>query len=109
MNPLLQHYQVDVAYPEVSGAEHLQMLQIRDELAELAPALSPEERDALGAADKRLLEQATAFHRELSRFIDLARHRQTHAIPPSRWWWYLDVLAELPPGAVVSPIAQSTG
>jgi hypothetical protein len=35
MNRLLAHYRVDVQHPEVSGAEHLEMLQIRDRLAEL--------------------------------------------------------------------------
>jgi hypothetical protein len=29
MNRLLAHYCVDVQHPEVSGAEHLEMLQIR--------------------------------------------------------------------------------
>ncbi len=37
MNRLLVHYGVDVQYPEVSGAEHLEMLQLRDRLAELEP------------------------------------------------------------------------
>ena len=30
MNRLLTHYCVDVRHPEVSGAEHLEMLRIRD-------------------------------------------------------------------------------
>jgi hypothetical protein len=30
MNRLLVHYCVDVQHPEVSGAEHLEMLQLRD-------------------------------------------------------------------------------
>ncbi len=32
MNELLQHYTVDVEFPDVSGAEHLEMLQLRDKL-----------------------------------------------------------------------------
>jgi 1,4-dihydroxy-6-naphthoate synthase len=35
MNRLLAHYCVDVKHPEVSGAEHLEMLRIRDELADI--------------------------------------------------------------------------
>jgi len=98
VNQLLKHYQVDVEYPDVSGAEHLQMLQIRDELAEQESSLGPQERQALAAADQRLIEQADVFYAELSRFIDLAQHRQEHQIASSHWWWYLDVLVQLPRG-----------
>jgi hypothetical protein len=101
VNQLLKHYQVDVEYPAVSGAEHLQMLQIRDALAQQESSLAPKERQALAAADQRLIEQANAFYAELSRFIDLAQHRQEHQIVPSHWWWYLDVLAQLPGGATI--------
>jgi hypothetical protein len=100
MNHLLKHYQVDVEYPDVSGAEHLQMLQIRDELAKQETSLTIQERQRLAAADQRLIEQAAAFYTELSRFIDLAQHRQDHQIPSSHWWWYLDVLVQLPGGAM---------
>lgn len=99
MNALLKQYLVDVEFPEVSGAELLEMLQVRDRLAEIEPALDPDEREALHAADSRLLAQASAVSRELSRFIDLQAHRQRHEVPPSRWWWFLDVVSELPIGA----------
>lgn len=102
MNRLLQHYQVDVEFPHVSGFEHLEMLSIRDELADMVPLLTKPEQEALAAADRRLLEQAAAFYTELARFVDLRQRRQADQIPPSRWWWYLDVLAQLPTGAVVS-------
>jgi hypothetical protein len=97
MNRLLAHYCVDVQHPEVSGAEHLEMLQIRDRLAELEPTLTSEEQDALAEADRVLVEQATAFYQELLRFLDLAAYRREHGIPPARWWWYLDVVSHLPP------------
>jgi hypothetical protein len=45
MNPLLAHYGVAVHHPEVSGAEHLELLQIRDQLAGLEPLLTAEELD----------------------------------------------------------------
>lgn len=96
MNRLLAHYCVDVHHPEVSGAEHLEMLQIRDRLAELAPALTSKEQEALTEADRLLVEQAAAFYQELLRFLDLATYRRDHSIPPARWWWYLDVLSHLP-------------
>ena len=97
MNRLLVHYCVDVQHHEVSGAEHLEMLQIRDRLAEHEPTLTSEEQDALAEADRVLVERATAFYQELLRFLDLAAYRREHDIPPARWWWYLDVVSHLPP------------
>jgi hypothetical protein len=96
MNRLLVHYCVDVQHPEVSGAEHLEMLQIRDRLAELEPSLTSEEQAALVEADRVLVERASAFYQELLRFLDLAAYRREHGIPPARWWWYLDVMSHLP-------------
>jgi hypothetical protein len=97
MNRLLVHYGVDVQHPEVSGAEHLEMLQIRDQLAELEPTLTSEEQEALVEADRLLVERASDFYQELLRFLDLAAYRREHGIPPARWWWYLDVVSHLPP------------
>jgi hypothetical protein len=97
MNRLLVHHSMDVQHPEVSGAEHLEMLQIRDRLAELESTLTSEEQDALAEADRVLVERATAFYQELLRFLDLAAYRREHGIPPARWWWYLDVVSHLPP------------
>jgi hypothetical protein len=96
MNRLVVHYRVDVQHPEVSGAEHLEMLQIRDRLAELESTLTPEEQSALAEADRVLVERASAFHQELLRFLDLAAYRREHGIQPARWWWYLDVICHLP-------------
>ena len=96
MNKLLQHYTVDVEFPDVSGAEHLEMLQIRDKLFEIEATLSTSEKKALAAADRRLVEQAKEFYAALSLFINFEQRRQTHQIPVTRWWWYLDVLAHLP-------------
>lgn len=103
MNRLLVHYCVDVQHPEVSGAEHLEMLQLRDKLAVLAPTLTPEEQSTLAEADRMLAKQAQAFHQELQRFLDLAAYRHVHGIPPERWWWYLDVLQHVPHRAAVAP------
>jgi hypothetical protein len=84
---------VDVQHPEVSGAEHLEMLLIRDRLAEIESTLTSGEQAALAEADRLLVEQASAFHRELLQFLDLAIYRREHGIAATRWWWYLDVLS----------------
>jgi hypothetical protein len=96
MNPLLKNYCVSVESPDVSGAEHLEMLQIRDRLTEIEPQLTEEEKILLTKADRQLVENANSFYQELSRFINLTESRKAQCISPQRWWWYLDVLAVLP-------------
>jgi len=96
VNELLQAYVVDTQYPDVSGIEHLQMLRRRSELANLEYTLSPEEHRQLAEADARLVAHAAEFLAELSRFVDLAAERQRLGIPPAHWWWYLDVLVQVP-------------
>ena len=96
MNALLRHYRVDVEHPDVSGFEHLEMLQVRSQLAQLEATLSPQERAYLDEADRRLLQQAAAFHAELARITSLGEERARRQPPPSHWWWYLDVLVQLP-------------
>jgi hypothetical protein len=97
MNQWLVHYCVDVQHPEVSGVEHLEMLHIRDRLAEIESTFTSEEQEALTEADRALVERAPTFYKELLRFLDLATYRREHRIPPARWWWYMDVVSCLPP------------
>lgn len=47
MKELLKKYCVRVEYPEVSGAEHLQMLRTRDKIAEIKSTLTEEEKMVL--------------------------------------------------------------
>jgi hypothetical protein len=96
MNKILQHFIIDVEFPDVSGAEHLEMLQLRDKLFEIETTLSAAEKEALAAADRRLVERSGEFYAELARFINFEQRRQTQRIAVARWWWYLDVLAQLP-------------
>jgi hypothetical protein len=105
MNRLLTHYCVDVQHPDVSGAEHLEMLSLRDQLVALAPTFTPEEQAALAEADRQLAEQASAFHRALQPFLDLAMVRREKGVPPEHWWWYLDVLQYAPRRLAVTPSA----
>ena len=87
---------MDVQHPEVSGVEHLEMLHLRDRLAEIKATLTSEEQDTLAEADRVLVERAPAFNKELLRFLDLAAYRREHGTPPAHWW-YLDVVSHLPP------------
>ena len=96
MNQLLENYTIQVDCPDVSGAEHLETLQIRDRLAELEANFSREDRDVLFAADWKLMINIAKIYQELSRFVDLGSYRAKWKIPPQKWWWYLDVLSYLP-------------
>ncbi|WP_293129517.1 hypothetical protein [Microcoleus sp. bin38.metabat.b11b12b14.051] len=89
---MLNKYCVSVEFPDVSGAEHLEILQIRDRLAEIESDLSESEKTLLTKGDRQLIEKVNDFYRELSRFVNLADIRKAQAISPQRWWWYLDVL-----------------
>ena len=92
-----------VEHPEVSGFEHLNMLMVRDRLAEQELSLTPDETKRLKAADQRLLEQAADFQAELARITTLENERQHRQPPPQRWWWYLDVLTSLPTASAAVP------
>lgn len=96
MNPLLNTYLVDVRHPNVSGAEHLQMLHNRDQILAIESTLTDKEHNLLHEADRYLVEHAITFYAELSQFVDLSVYRADLAIDPTRWWWYLDVISQLP-------------
>ena len=83
------------------------MLRLRDKLFDVESTLSLDEKKSLVEADRHLVERASEFYAELSRFIDFEQRRQTQQIPVIRWWWYLDVLAQLPqqlPSKVQTPV-----
>ncbi|MCE7989618.1 MAG: hypothetical protein DYG89_51380 [Caldilinea sp. CFX5] len=96
MNKLLEQYTIDVDYPEVSGIEHLLMLETRSKLYAHSSQLSADERRLLAAADRKLAVQATKFLHELKRFVNLAEERRQRDVTPEEWWWYLDVLVQAP-------------
>lgn len=83
-------------YPEVSGAEHLKILKLRDKLAELEVTLTSEEQESLAEADRTLAEWAAAFHSAFQPFLDLTEHRREHMIPSERRWWYVDAVRHVP-------------
>jgi len=96
VNELLKYYQLAVTSSHVSGFEHLQMLDIRDDLEIDKTKLTLEELELLAKADHQLLTLAADFYAELSKIVDLAQERQQHNPPASHWWWYLDVLTQVP-------------
>lgn len=55
MNSVLENYGVSVEFPDVSGAEHLEMLQIRDRLAEIESDLNEAEQTLLTKGDRYTL------------------------------------------------------
>lgn len=103
MNEDLKRYVVAVEHPEVSAFEHLDMLMVRDRLAEQEYSLSSDEKRRLKEADQRLMEHAAAFQTELDRITSLENERRRRQPPPQRWWWYLDVLTALPRPAGALP------
>lgn len=96
MNNLLNIYNISLDYPEVSGAEQLELLMIRDQIAELETQLSAKEKQILSEADQKLIKNAKIIEQEISQFINLPNYRKKENIPPQKWWWYLDVLSHLP-------------
>lgn len=92
---LIQAYEVDVQYPDVSGMEHLDMLMNRSEIANIEPQLTVMQRVRVYQADKRLLEQANLFFEAIHRVADIVQWRREEDVSPSQWWWYLDVLTQL--------------
>ena len=93
---LVTAYEVGVQDPEVSGMEHLDMLLTRSQLARMVDQLSTLQKVRLAKADQTLTRQADKFYRSIARVADLKSWRDQENAPPSHWWWYLDVLAEVP-------------
>ena len=109
MNNLLEYYRVDVEFPEVSGAELIEMLQTRDKLAKIEATLSQTEKEVLAQADYLLIRQAPLFHQSLSDFVDFVERRKAQDMPIEHWWWSLDVLAQLPFEQLVAVRQAPTG
>ena len=95
MNKLLNIYYLSLNYPDVSGAEQLELLAIRDQIAVLEATLSAEDQKMLIESDKKLIANAAVFYQEISRFINLPEHRKKNNISAQKWWWYLDVLGNI--------------
>jgi hypothetical protein len=93
---LIDTYEVDVRFPDVSGMEHLDMLLTRSKIAQGMSHLTAEQYVRLVEADKILLQQARRFYQAIQKIADLETWRKDENVPTTHWWWYLDVLAQLP-------------
>ena len=93
---LIAAYEIDVRFPDVSGMEHLDMLLTRSEIDRGAHQLTAEQRARLAEADRELLRQARRFYRAIQNIADLEAWRRDEDVPPAHWWWYLDVLVQVP-------------
>lgn len=107
---LVAAYEVDVRFPDVSGMEHLDMLLTRSEIARGELWLTTEQRVRVAKADQMLLQQARRFYRAVQQVANLPLWRRDENVPPAHWWWYLDVLSQLPelpsPGSTVEAVPE---
>ncbi len=103
---LIEAYEVDVQFPDVSGMELLDMLMTRSEIARNEAHLSEEERQRLSAADTLLLRQVKEVYAAIQGVADLASWRRNENFPVTHWWWYLDVVVQLPGLDWVAGLAQ---
>lgn len=93
---LIAAYEVDVQFPDVSGMELLDMLLTRSEIAANEAHLSEDERRRVVTADRTLLRQAKQVCAAIQKIADLASWRHNNNFPVAHWWWYLDVVTQLP-------------
>ena len=89
-------YETDVQFADVSGMEHLDMLMTRSEIAQNKLHLSDEKRERVLKADRQLLQRAKQFYKSIQIIANLASWRRDENIPVTQWWWYLDIIAQLP-------------
>ncbi len=94
---LLDEYAHSVQFPEVSGFEVLELLDLRSKLAALEMQLDAAQRAALEEADSIFLRHASAFYESVAALGDLSNLRSRASAPCSHWWWYLEKLANREP------------
>jgi hypothetical protein len=102
MNELLAIYIASLDYPNVSGAEHLELLNVRDQIEESANTFSPQEKNKITRSRQKNVDYMAIIYQEISRFINLSNYRNQHGISPHQWWWYLDVLSLLSDGIILN-------
>ena len=103
---LIEAYEIDVQFPQVSGMEQLDMLMTRSEIARNELHLSARERKRVLEADRLLLQRAEEFYQSIQSIANLATWRHDENPPLAHWWWYLDIVALLP--ARLEPATQAS-
>lgn len=101
---LMLNYETGVCHPEASGMEHLNLFQVRSHLAAFKTELTDSQRARLARADEQLLRHANEFLDAIEQIADLESWRRHDRIPPSQWWWYLDVVVNVPISVTRPPI-----
>ena len=94
LQELLTYYSEEVHYPNVSGFEILELLDVRSEIAEKEEELILEERHKLKLADETFLRNVAKFYASVAEVANLAEMRETANVPPSHWWWYMEKLVQ---------------
>ncbi|MBI1926345.1 hypothetical protein HYR99_19135 [Candidatus Poribacteria bacterium] len=87
---LLKSYSIAAAYPDISGFEVLELLDMRSELSQIEDQLTDDEKSTLELADEVLLDGLKSFYERIREIGDLAELRKRAKVPPSHWWWYMD-------------------
>ncbi len=91
---LLEYYVKAVQFPEVSGFEVLELLDVRSRLATGESELDEAQRAQLEDADSVFLRYTPRLYESVIVLGDLAHLRRRAAVPCSHWWWYLEKLAQ---------------
>jgi hypothetical protein len=89
-------YETDAQFPDVSGMEHLELLMTHSEIARHEARSSQVERQRAQRADHQLLRHAKQFYASIQAVADLVNWRSNENTPVAHWWWYLDVITQLP-------------
>ena len=92
---LLRLYADAVRFPEVSGFEVLEMLDLRSRLARRENELSSAHQAQLEEADTVFLDHAPSFFDSVGAVGKLSELRRRASAPCSHWWWYLEKLVGL--------------
>ena len=94
---LVDHYATAVRFPEASGFEVLELLDVRSRLAAREDELGPTLQARLEEADTAFLRHARSFLESVATLGDLRELRRRSSAPCSHWWWYLEKFAQRQP------------
>ena len=94
VHQLLEYYMQAVQFPEASGFEVLELLDVRSNLAARENELDLAQRAQLEEADSVFLHYTPTFFESVAALGDLQDLRRRAAAPCSHWWWYLEKLGQ---------------